>query len=108
MSMSTEPVGGAVAPYPQTKLRITASYPAGDTPAAGLPDTVEIELNDDAVPAGDPERTVFITQLVASLFRALPTDPANYSIQFGQPDGDSVQIGAAVSGARGREGAGAR
>jgi hypothetical protein len=59
-------------PRPLDKVRITASYPtvhAGDVTLPGHPETVEIELNDDAVPAGSAERVAFIQSLIDSLFR---------------------------------------
>lgn len=64
--------GGAVLSYPQTKLRICATYHAGtdgEAVPAGQPETVEIELN-DAVPDEPFELRAFICQLVSSLFRA--------------------------------------
>lgn len=77
--------GSQLLPYPQTKLRISATYPAGDTAPPGRPESVEIELNDDAVPGDPAERTVFITELVAALFRGLPADNHQYKIEFQPP-----------------------
>lgn len=85
-------------PYPQTKLRITANYPAGP---AGLPETVDIELNDDAVPADAAERTAFITHLVTALFRNLPADVAQYNIEIQNAQRDQPDA-AVLKGVRGR------
>jgi len=66
--------------YQRDKVRITASYTpakAGDDPVPGQPETVEIELNEDAVPADDAERVVFLTALIDSLFRGEARPAAN-------------------------------
>jgi hypothetical protein len=66
--------------YLPDKVRITASYrvATGDLILAGMPEAVEIELNDDAVPTEPAERIAFLTSLVDSLFRE---DPAKTSYQ---------------------------
>jgi hypothetical protein len=54
--------------YPQTKLRITATYragTAGDVVPEGQPETVEIELNE----LPETGLAEFVTELVDSLFR---------------------------------------
>jgi hypothetical protein len=59
------------------KLRISATYRAGqvgDVVAAGQPETVEIELNDDAVPSGSPDLAAFVAHLVSTLFRLAPQE----------------------------------
>lgn len=102
--MTTEPEiagpgGSSMLAYPQTKLRIVAQYPVGKSSGAALagrPETVEIELNDDAVPDDTAERAEFITQLLASLFRDLPALADQYNFEFQgsgarQVDPDAVQ-----------------
>lgn len=59
-------------PYPQDKVTITATYrpPKTDGPVLVYhPETVQIELNDDVVPADPAERLAFLTELINSLFR---------------------------------------
>lgn len=58
--------------YVPDKVSITATYPPPAADCAGQsgqPETVTIELNDDAVPADAAERLVLIASLVDSLFR---------------------------------------
>ncbi len=60
-----------LAPYPQTVLRISASYQptkVGEVLLAGQPENVEIELNE----LPEDGLADFIAELVASLFRYTP------------------------------------
>ena len=68
--MSTEVTSGGIPLYPQTKLRINATYSAGEGQAlpAGQPETVEIEIND---PLPD-DLLPFVSGLVAALFGRTP------------------------------------
>jgi hypothetical protein len=64
--------------YPPDTVRIVASYPGaqvGDVFLPGHPDSVDIVLNGDAVPANPAERTVFLTALLDALFRSEARDP---------------------------------
>lgn len=63
------------APYrlPQPQVRIVAQYPTaavGDVVLVGHPESVEIELNDPAVPTDPAEQVAYITRLIAELFRS--------------------------------------
>lgn len=75
----TEPTSTYV--YPQDKVRIAASYRAGSVGAhvpAGQPETIEITLNDESVPADSAERIAFLAALIDALFRTPPD--RNYQI----------------------------
>ena len=91
---------------PQDKVRISASYrTATDTVAvavAGMPETVEIELNDDVVPADPAERIAFLTSLVDSLFR-IPADQGSYLVDISHAGagGDLAQVRELVAEAKG-------
>lgn len=64
----TTTVNSPIGLYPQTKLRIAATYHAGkvgDVLPGGLPESVEIEINEPL--PGDA--LAFVDGLVASLFR---------------------------------------
>jgi hypothetical protein len=86
---TTEPATAPVPLYPQTLLRITATYHpsrVGKVLPPGQPETVDIELNE--LPAGDLGE--FVVSLVDSLFRHVP-------------EGGSVDVTHDVRGARAAE-----
>lgn len=59
-------------PYPQDKVSITATYRSaqvGGVVLAYQPETVQIDLNDDVIPADPVERLAFLKELIDSLFR---------------------------------------
>jgi hypothetical protein len=73
--MTTTPSTNYV--YPQDKVKITATYRSGrigDVEPAFQPETVEITLNDDAVPTDPAECLAFLTGLVETLFTYAPAD----------------------------------
>lgn len=68
--MSTETTSAGIPLYPQTKLRITATYHAeqvGDVLPAGQPESVDIELNE--LPE---DVSTFVIEVVSALFRFTP------------------------------------
>lgn len=89
--------------YPPDKVRITVTYhagKAGEHIPAGQPETVEILLNDDVVPAGTAERIAFLTSLLDSLFRGAPDGGAVGFDVWDGPKGDQAEIGVPVEEAR--------
>jgi hypothetical protein len=94
--MTTE-VSSSLPVYPQAKLRIQASYHAGqdgETVPPGQPESVDIEINE---PYGDgAEAIAFITALVDSLFR-LPERRQQYEYNVTVDDGTLItRTGAGV------------
>ncbi len=84
--------------YPQDKVRITASYRVAtdDLIITGMPETVEIELNDTSVPTESAERIAFLTALVESLFRTAPAQN-DYQVEIHDSSLDPDRL-RAVSG----------
>lgn len=72
MTSEVETTTAGIPLYPQTKLQITAQYAAEEGAAlpAGMPTSVEIEIN-DPLPADLLE---FVSGLVDSLFRHAPAN----------------------------------
>jgi len=86
--MSTETTSAGIPLYPQTKLRITATYHAeqvGDVLPAGQPDSVDIELNE--LPE---DISTFIIEVVSALFRSTPAGATSTVITHQAGHGDDL------------------
>ncbi len=93
MTTTTTETPPAFPAYPQTKLRIAATYhpgAVGEVQPAGQPESVEIELNE----LPDTDLHEFIAALVASLFRLAPdgTWPAVEYDTTGAVDQDRAEV----------------
>jgi len=86
--MSTETTSAGIPLYPQTKLRITATYHAeqvGDVLPAGQPESVDIELNE--LPE---DVATFIIEVVSALFRSTPAGANSTVLTYQSGQGEEL------------------